>query len=108
VNLRRVVAAVCAALAAGTVLTAGPSTAAEGDEASPLTVTLARLTPSTIPSKGRIVLAGSVRNDSDELWSAINVHPVVSATPMTDREQLAAAAASDPAVEIGTRLTEIG
>jgi hypothetical protein len=85
-----------------------PARAAEEDTASPLTVTLVRLTPSTIPAKGKIVMAGTVRNDSEETWSAINVHPVISATPIIDRDQLAAAAASDPTVEIGRRLTEIG
>lgn len=111
VSLPRSLAALVAALVAATGLTLAlpaPSGAAEEAAATPLTVTLSQLTPSTIPKKGRIVLAGTVRNDSDELWSAINVHPFVSAAPMTDREQLAAAAASDPAVEVGTRLTEVG
>jgi hypothetical protein len=86
-----------------------PVAAADDDETpTPLTVELTQLTPSTIPAKGRIVLAGTVRNDSEETWSAINVHPVLSTTPMTDREQLATAAASDPTVEIGTRLDRTG
>jgi hypothetical protein len=104
---------VVAVVAALTVATALPllqptAAAAEDAEVSPLTVELSQLTPSTIPAKGRIVLAGTVRNDSDETWSAINVHPVVSAEPMTDREQLSSAAASDPTIEIGTRLYEAG
>ena len=108
-NLPRAAIAAVAALVAAAVLTPVSQRAAAADETtSPLTVELTRLTPSTIPTKGRIVLAGTVRNDSDEIWSAINVHPVVSYSPMTDRDQLAAAAASDPTVEIGTRLTEIG
>ena len=87
--------ALLSALMASAVLAVvppGPAGAAE-EEATPLTVTLTRLTPATIPATGRIVLAGTVRNDSDETWSAINVHPVVSAAPITDRDQLAAAAA---------------
>ena len=110
-NLPRAVTAALAALAIAVVLPVVPSTpaaAAEDDTPAPLTVELTRLSPSTIPQKGKIVLAGTVRNDSDEIWSAINVHPVVSAVPMTDREQLAAAAASDPTVEIGERLTQVG
>jgi hypothetical protein len=109
------VAALFAALAAAVVLPvvgAGPvgaaARSADQPEASPLTVTLTRLTPSTIPKKGRVVLAGTVRNDSEETWSAINVHPFLSSRPMTDRDQLAAAAASDPTIEVGTRLTEVG
>lgn len=84
------------------------ATAADEPAASPLTVALTELTPSTVPRKGRLVLAGTVRNDSDETWSAINVHPFVSDQPITDRDQLAVAAASDPAVEVGTRLIEPG
>jgi hypothetical protein len=87
---------------------AGAMEATQDDTPPPLTVELTRLTPSTIPAKGRIVLAGIVRNASEETWSAINVHPVISQVPITDREQLAAAAASDPEVEIGTRLTDAG
>jgi len=110
VKLPRVVAALVAALVATTVLpvAAAPAGAATAATVPPLAVTLSQLTPSTIPDKGRVVLAGTVRNDSAETWSAINVHPFVSGTPMTDRDQLAQAAASDPAVEIGTRLYEPG
>jgi hypothetical protein len=85
-----------------------PAAAAEDDAPSPLTVTLEQLTPSTIPAKGRVVLAGTIRNDSSELWSAVNVHPFISETPMTTRDELAAAAASDPAPEVGTRLFKDG
>lgn len=106
-NLPRAVAAALAALAVSSVLPllqpAGAE-AADDEAASPLTVELTELTPSTVPRKGRIVLAGTVRNDSDEIWSAINVHPFLSSAPITDRDQLAAAAASDPAVEVGDRL----
>jgi hypothetical protein len=82
--------------------------AATDDEPSPLTVQLTQLSPSTIPEKGRVVLSGTVRNDSDEPWSDINVHPFVSTTPMTSREELAAAAASDPETYVGPRLTDTG
>jgi hypothetical protein len=104
------VTAVLAALTTAAVLPVLPSTpaAAAADTATPLTVELTRLSPSTIPQKGRIVLAGTVRNDSDETWTGINVHPVISAAPITDRDQLAAAAASDPTIEIGDRLYDIG
>jgi hypothetical protein len=81
---------------------------AEDQPASPLTITLNQLSPSTIPAKGRVVLAGTVRNDSEELWSAVNVHPFISANPLTSRDELAAAAASDPALEVGPRLFKDG
>jgi hypothetical protein len=108
VSFRRVVVAASAALLTATLLQPVPAGAAEEDEAAALTVELTRLSRSTIPEKGRIVLAGTVVNDSAETWSAVNVHPVVSSTPMTDRDQLAAAAVSDPAIEIGTRLFKLG
>jgi hypothetical protein len=82
--------------------------AAEDDTATPLGITLDQLTPSTIPTKGRHVLAGTVRNESEELWSAVNVHPFISATPMTSRDELAAAADSDPALDVGARLLGSG
>jgi hypothetical protein len=85
-----------------------PAVAAADATPTPLTITLDELTPSTIPAKGRIVLAGSVRNDSEELWSAVNVHPFISANPMTTREELATAATSDPALEVGPRLFKDG
>jgi hypothetical protein len=90
------------------VLGAAPATAADQSETTPLNVRLDTLAPSAIPAKGKIVLAGTVRNDSDETWQAINVHPVISDAPMTTREQLTAAAESDPALEIGERLLKIG
>ena len=85
-----------------------PARAVEATAASPLTVHLARLTPSAIPLRGKIILAGTVRNDSAETWTAINVHPFISGTPMTNRDELAAAAASDPSNEVGTRLVLAG
>lgn len=79
-----------------------------GPAGTPLTVRLARLSPAEIPRRGRIVLAGWVRNDSAETWYAVNVHPFVSRTPMTTRAELAAAAATDQTSEVGTRLVDPG
>ncbi len=89
------------------------ATAADaGPEPTPLTVTLTTLSPSTVPGlnsgRGPIVLAGTVRNDSDETWSAINVHPFVSQQPITSLDELTAAAATDETAEVGTRLVEPG
>lgn len=82
--------------------------AAETVAASPLTVRLVRLTPAAIPAKGTVVMSGTVTNASTETWTAVNVHPFISRSPMTTRDELAAAAASDPANEVGRRLTEPG
>lgn len=92
---------------AGTLVLAPPTHAAE-DAATPLTVRLTRLTPATVPAKGMVRLVGSVRNDSDETWSAINVHPFLSHSPITTRDELAAAAATDPETEVGDRIIQVG
>ncbi len=75
---------------------------------TPLTVTLTQITPSTIPARGRLLLAGTVTNSSSQQWTSINVLPLTSSTPMTSRGELAAAARTDPAVEVGPRLTAPG
>ncbi len=91
------------------VLSPGPVNAAEEDEpAAPLTVDLNRLVPAAIPETGDLTLAGTVTNDSDETWIAVNVHPFISASPMTSRAELAAAALTPLSTEVGTRLVEAG
>ncbi len=89
------------------VAPAAAATAArvEGD---PLTVQIDRVSPAVIPESGRIRLAGTVTNDSDEQWRVIKVYPLTSATPFTTPEQLAEAAASDPAQPFGSRITTEG
>lgn len=86
----------------------GPVNAADDEPASPLTVNLTRLVPAAIPATGNLTLAGTVTNDSDETWFAVNVHPFISATPMTTRDELAAAARTPLSTEVGTRLVEAG
>lgn len=89
-------------------LVAVPARAADPEPVAttPLTVQLTRLTPATIPAKGRLVLAGTVTNSSEDTWSSVNVYPFLSSSPMTSREELAAAADSDPETEVGARLVE--
>lgn len=87
----------------------GPVNAAEEDEpAAPLTVDLTRLVPAAIPATGDVTLAGTVTNDSDETWIAVNVHPFISRSPMTTRDELAAATSTPVGVDVGTRLVEPG
>lgn len=111
-RLRRLRPLLTAVLLAGLLpgIAAGPTAiAAEDDEPpSPLTVNLTRLVPATIPATGTVTLAGTVTNDSDETWIAINVLPFVSAAPMTSRDELAAAAKTPLTTEVGTRLVEPG
>ncbi|WP_209718995.1 DUF6049 family protein [Marmoricola sp. OAE513] len=92
----------------GPLLTDSPARAADpvATGSTALSVHLARLSPAAIGTKGTLVLAGTVTNDSEDTWNAVNVHPFLSRSPMTTRDQLAAAAASDPETEVGTRLVE--
>ncbi len=92
---------------------AGPAAAlpthkAAAPAATPLTVQLVQLSPSTLPTHGKVVLAGTVTNSSHEQWSAINVYPFISYSPITTRDQLADAATSDPATEVGSRILTPG
>ncbi len=84
------------------------SAAEEVGAASPLTVNLTRMVPAAIPATGDVTLAGTVTNNSDETWIAVNVHPFVSQSPMTTREELAAAVEIPLTTEVGTRLVEPG
>ncbi|HET8603666.1 MAG TPA: DUF6049 family protein [Marmoricola sp.] len=81
----------------------GPAAAVIGGP-EPLSVHIDRLNRATIPRHGRLVVTGTVTNDSSEVWQDINVHPVTSAEPMTTRAELARAAATPADTYIGDRL----
>src|SRR3954468_16113443 len=55
---------------------------------APLSITIDRLSPSSIPAQGKVRISGWVTNDSDETWSAINVHAFISDEPITDEGDL--------------------
>lgn len=75
----------------------------------PLSVRLTDVTPSSVPKRGPVVITGTVRNDSDEVWEQVRVYPVVSAEPIGDSDALAQAADSDPRTTAsGSRLTGEG
>lgn len=82
-----------------------PATAAE---ATPLEVTIESLTPSTIPSRGDITVTGEIVNRSDETWRDLNVYLLTSSAPMTTEEEVDEASESDPALEVGDRITTPG
>ncbi|MCW2768099.1 MAG: hypothetical protein JWO11_4058 [Nocardioides sp.] len=77
-------------------------------DAPPLSVTIDSLSPSYIPKHGVIRVTGSVTNNDAATWSSINVYPFASATPMTTEAELVDAAASDPALPVGNRVTARG
>ena len=76
--------------------------------ATPLQVTIQTLTPSEIPRRGKVELAGTVTNTDDVTWLAVNVYSFVSEEPMTSRAQLAAAAKLDESQFVGRRIVEFG
>lgn len=73
-----------------------------------LTVTMATLTPSAIPRRGKIRITGSVTNRSDETWRAINVHPFISDAPITSSAELATQTDRDATDYVGDRITVPG
>lgn len=114
-TVRAAVLAACALVASllamallSGVAPAGAATTTPADQATPLTVVLTSLTPSTVPRRGVIRLNGIVTNSSEELWQAINVAPFISHDPITTRDGLALAAATAPSTSVGDRLTDPG
>ncbi|MGZ8741587.1 MAG: DUF6049 family protein [Nocardioides sp.] len=75
---------------------------------TPLEVTLETMTPSTIPRRGTVTLSGEVTNASDDTWTDVQAYLFVSGTPMTTGAELAEAATTDPAEEVGGRLAREG
>jgi hypothetical protein len=82
--------------------------ARRADETTPLAVTLDTLSPSSIPARGNVRLAGTVTNNDTVPWLAVNVYAFISQEPMTTRAQLAAAVQVDEGQSVGERITEIG
>jgi|GEM_PF-835462 len=90
----------------------GTSDDEDGDAttADPLAVTLGDVTPAVLvpDADGVLTVSGTVTNTTDELWSNVRVYPLTSASPITDVDELAEAAASDAADVVGGRLTTEG
>ena len=104
----------CCALT-GPVLLDGNSLAAQArahtaakaaDDATPLGVDLIGMNPAVIPDKGDLVIRGVVSNASTEQWTDVNVAPFLSSEPITTRDDLAVAAATEPTDAVGTRLSD--
>ncbi|MFN8196571.1 MAG: DUF6049 family protein [Nocardioidaceae bacterium] len=93
------------AAAAGVTARSLHAASARADDL-PLQVTITSLTPSVVPAKGPLRIAGTVSNVSDETYDDIRVYGLTSTVPMTTRQELADAAESDPAIEVGDRITD--
>ena len=74
----------------------------------PLVVVIERMTPSSLPAKGRIRVSGTIRNRSEETWTDLSAYLFSSYEPMTTADQLTAAVASDPRTDVGPRIVEPG
>lgn len=71
----------------------------------PLGVSIDVLTPSYVPAKGAIRVAGEVTNRSDETWHAVNLHPFVGTGPITTSAELATETDRAAAEYVGDRIT---
>ncbi len=89
--------------------TAGPAVppSAAADEA-PLSLTIDTLTPSSIPKNGKVTVSGLVTNNSDEVWSAVNVHAFIGEFPITSSSELAFQATRGAEESVGDRITVPG
>jgi hypothetical protein len=79
---------------------------ARAEDDAPLTLTIDKLTPSTIPERGMVRVSGTVTNNDTETWSTINIRPFISAAPLTTPAQLAEAAAQPPDAVVGERIND--
>ncbi len=111
----RAAACLLAALALAAATLVSPvstpaAAAAEEDEAEPLAVSIDTLTPGAVPTRprGRVTVTGVVTNTSGETWDDLRVYLLTGSTPITTRADLAEAARTEPASEIGERIATAG
>jgi hypothetical protein len=102
-----VLAVLAAAVGAPTPSTYAAS-ARPPDPAQPLTLRMRTITPDYIPSSGPITVRGTITNDSDEEWTAINVEGFIGANPITSSADLAAAAQTPVDADVGHRIAASG
>jgi hypothetical protein len=110
VVLTLVTAALSASVPPGpaTGTTSARTRTADTEEPTPLAVQMTGMTPAVVPTKGDLVISGTVTNVSTDEWSDINVAPFLSTEPITTRDDLATAAATDLAATVGNRLSDPG
>lgn len=77
-------------------------------EPTPLAVSIETLTPSAVPSRGRITVTGQIHNRSESTWTDLNVYLFASSSPITSAAELAEANASGETTEVGQRITTQG
>jgi hypothetical protein len=74
----------------------------------PLEVTIDSLTPSYLPEEGPVRVTGSVTNADEVPWVGVNLYSFLDDAPMVSTDELAAAAAADPVLVVGDRITAEG
>ena len=84
------------------------STARTLDPQQPLVPRIRTITPDYVPDQGPIVVTGTVTNESDQTWTAINVHGFMGDSPMTTAEELSAAVKTPIDADVGGRITVQG
>ncbi len=105
-----------AALAVGVLIALGaaagvpssPAYASPPDPTQSLVLHMRSITPDYIPDHGPITIRGTITNDSDEEWTAINVEGFFGSTPITTSAELAAAAQTPVAADVGHRVAAPG
>ena len=99
------------ALGASAGVPSSPAHAASAgppDPTQPLVLRMRSITPDYIPDHGPITIGGTITNDSDEEWTAINVEGFFGSTPITTPAELAAAAQTPVDADVGHRIAEPG
>ena len=92
--------------AAASVRTAAHHAPAQDESA--LGVTIDDLTPSYLPDRGPVRVNGTLTNNTDDRWVAINLHLFIGSTPIESPQELADAARLDPSQPVGDRITAPG
>jgi hypothetical protein len=78
------------------------------DPEQPLVPRISRITPDYVPDHGPIRITGTVTNESDQRWTAINVHGFMGEAPILTTTALAAAASTPLDADVGHRITAAG
>jgi hypothetical protein len=93
---------------ASTATQVQPAARPAAQDESPLGVTIDALSPSYLPAPGPVRIDGTLTNNTEDRWVAINLHPFIGATPIESEEQLAEATQLDPGEPVGDRITTPG
>jgi hypothetical protein len=106
-----VLTAMVALTGVGVLAPAAPASAAAVrplDPDQPLVPRIRSITPDYIPNTGPVVIRGTLTNDSDQTWTAINVHGFMGDVPITSAEQLSDATKTPVNADVGDRITVPG